>query len=93
MPRTVKILTEEELAVKLEAKRLKQKAYHLKWTANNKDKQKIIAHRYYEKNKDEYNKKCAIYRQKRTAIKKSALYGDTLDKLNKIDSCHLHNTI
>ena len=73
MPRIVKELTLEEMAVRKEQKRLKQLQYCKNWVAKNKAKQIQISADYYARNKVEYNKKCCIYSKNKRELKKAEL--------------------
>ena len=73
MPRIVKELTLEEIAVKKEEKRLKQLQFCKNWVAKNKAKQIQISADYYARNKVEYNRKCCIYSKNKRELKKAEL--------------------
>lgn len=74
-------MTDEEKAQKFDETKAKQQQFTKNWIANNLVQFRAKQHEYYLRNKEEHNRKCAIYQKKRYDEKKNAVIKKKYEEL------------
>jgi hypothetical protein len=64
-------LTDEQKIKKFDEHKVKHYGFTKNWIANNKERHLKSQHEYYLRNKEEHNRKCAIYQKKKYDAKKA----------------------